>query len=74
MQNLVTKLMAVGFLLSLTVVAYGGCFKGWFLPKPLAAPVSLRDGSVKGSHGRGLYFLGGLGGRTHYGGGYRGGK
>jgi hypothetical protein len=72
-QNLVPKIIATGLLLTLTVVAYGGCFKGWFLPKPLASPVSLRDGSTKGSHGRGLYFLGGFG-RSHYGGGYAGGK
>lgn len=69
MKGLITKVMVTGILLSLTVVAYGGCFKGWFLPKPLTSPVSLRDGSVKG--GRALYFVGG---RTHYGGGYHGGK
>jgi hypothetical protein len=70
-QNLITKVIATGFLVTLTVVAYGGCFKGWFLPKPLASPVSLRDGSTRGTHGRALYFIGG---RSHYGGGYSGGK
>ncbi|HMK37620.1 MAG TPA: hypothetical protein VK463_21285 [Desulfomonilaceae bacterium] len=72
MKSLVTKVIVTGMLLTLTIGAYGGCFRGWFLPKPLAAPVSLRDGSVRsGSGGRALFFVGG---RTHYGGGYSPGK
>jgi len=70
-KGLIAKVMVIGLLLSLTVVAYGGCFKGWFLPKPLASPVSLRDGSARGTGGRSLFFVGG---RSHYGGGYHGGK
>lgn len=69
MKGLITKTIVAGILTTLTVVAYGGSFKGWFLPKPLASPVSLRDGSVKG--GRAAYFTGS---RSHYGGGYHGGK
>lgn len=72
MKGLFTKILVGGLLLGITVAAYGGSFYGWFLPKPFEKPVSLRDGSNRpGSHGYGYYFLGG---RSHYGGGYRGGK
>jgi hypothetical protein len=54
------------------VAAYGAAFHGWFLPKPFESPVSLREGSTRtGSAGRALFFVGG---RSHAGGGYRGGK
>lgn len=72
MKNLLGKLIVGGLLLLATVVAYGAAFQGWFLPSQLTKPVSLRDGSAKAqTRGYGLYFLGG---RSHYGGGYRGGK
>jgi hypothetical protein len=68
----VSKILVVSLLLSLTVAAYGGSFRGWFLPEPLKQPVSLRDGSPAArSHGNWVYWVGG---RSHYGGGYRGGK
>jgi hypothetical protein len=62
------QIVIVAILLSSTVAAWGGCFYGWFLPKNLSQPVSLRDGSHRTSSG--AYFIG----RSHYGGGYRGGK
>jgi len=63
----------IGLLAAATVVAYGASFHGWLLPADLKKPVSIREGSQRpGGHARPLYFLGG--GRTHYGGGYRGGK
>jgi hypothetical protein len=71
MKGLVAKLIIVAILAAVTVTAYGGAFYGWFLPKPLEKPVSLRDESVRTrTAGHGIYFLG----RTHAGGGYRGGK
>ncbi len=73
MKNLFAKILASSFLLLMTITAYGACFHGWFLPDPLKKPVSLRDGSTRArSHGRGFYFIGA--GRSHYGGGYRGGQ
>lgn len=71
MKGLIAKVVTVSFLLTCTVTAYGACFYGWFLPEPLKKPVSLREGSAKSHHGYGLYWLGT---RSHYGGGYRGGK
>jgi len=72
-KGLFAKILAGGLLLGMTAVAYGACFHGWFLPDPLKKPVSLRDGSTRAhTHGRGFYFIGA--GRSHYGGGYRGGK
>jgi hypothetical protein len=66
------KVFVTALLTGLTVVAYGGAFRGWFLPEPLEKPVSLREGSVRtGSTGHRLFFIGG---RSHAGGGYRGGK
>lgn len=63
--------MATVILGYVTVWAYGNCFYGWGLPEPLSKPVSLRDGSQRAqTHGHGYYFIG----RSHYGGGYRGGK
>jgi len=71
MKGLAAKLIIVAILVAVTVTAYGGAFYGWFLPKPLEKPVSLRDESVRArTAGHGFYFLG----RTHAGGGYRGGK
>jgi hypothetical protein len=68
---MISKILAIAVLAVVTMGAYGGCFYGWFLPKPLDKPISLRDGSQRpGAHGHGIYFLG----RTHYGGGYGGGK
>jgi hypothetical protein len=64
------KVFVAALLTGLTVVAYGGAFCGWFLPEPLKKPVSLREGSVR-SGGHRLFFIGG---RSHAGGGYRGGK
>ncbi len=73
MKGLFAKMLAGGVLLGMTVVAYGAAFHGWFLPEPLNKPVSLRDGSPRAqTHGRAFYFIGA--GRSHYGGGYRGGK
>ncbi|MFH1113779.1 MAG: hypothetical protein V1792_07645 [Pseudomonadota bacterium] len=73
MKSLLAKIVVSCFLTAMTVTAYGACFHGWFLPDPLKKPVSLRDGSTRnGTHGRVFYFIGG--GRSHYGGGYRGGK
>ncbi len=70
MKGFGPKLIIIGILAILTVSAYGGAFHGWFLPKPLEKPVSLRDGSVRArTTGHGFYFLG----RSHAGGGYRGG-
>jgi hypothetical protein len=72
LKGLISKLLVMSFLTGLTIVAYGACFKGWFLPAELQKPVSLREGSQgPRAAGRGFYFLGG---RSHYGGGYRGGK
>lgn len=62
------KIIMVSVLLVLTVGAYGAAFKGWFLPKPLEKPVSLREGSA--GSGRHMYFLGG---RSHLGGSTLGG-
>jgi hypothetical protein len=70
--SFITRLIVIGLLAAATMIAYGGSFYGWLLPADLKKPVSIREGSQRpGSHGRPLYFLGG---RTHYGGGYRGGK
>jgi hypothetical protein len=72
-KGLLAKVIVGGLLLGLTIVAYGACFHGWFLPAPLNKPVSLREGSTRGrTHGLAYYFIGR--GRGHYGGGYRGGK
>ena len=72
MSGLLSKILIIGLLTAFTVGAYGGCFYGWFLPKPLEKPVSLRDGSARAkTYGYGFYFLGA---RRHFGGGYRGGK
>ncbi|MBI4964506.1 MAG: hypothetical protein HY913_14605 [Desulfomonile tiedjei] len=72
MKNFLAKLLVAGFLLAVTVTAYEAAFHGWFLPSQLDKPVSLRDGSTRAqTRGYGVYFLGG---RSHYGGGYRGGK
>lgn len=71
MKGLISKVLVTSLLLVATVVAYGACFNGWFLPKPLDKPVSLRDGSKQArTHGYGFYFIG----RTHYGGSYGRGK
>ncbi|MDQ7784175.1 MAG: hypothetical protein RDU20_14920 [Desulfomonilaceae bacterium] len=73
MKGLLAKILTVGLLLGLTITAYGAAFHGWLLPASLDKPVSLRDGSPRAqTHGRAFYFVGG--GRSHYGGGYRGGK
>ena len=71
MKQIIPKILAASVLLCCTITAYGACFNGWFLPEPLKKPVSLREGSAKTTRGLGLYWLG-L--RSHYGGGYRGGK
>jgi hypothetical protein len=71
MKALVAKLIIIAILAGVTITSYGGAFHGWFLPKPLEKPVSLRDESVRArTTGLGFYFLG----RSHAGGGYRGGK
>jgi hypothetical protein len=63
--------VVAGVLTASTVAAVGGGFYGWFLPDPLEKPVSLRDGSSRArGTGLGYYFIG----RSHYGGGFRGGK
>jgi len=72
-KGIMAKLAVAAFLVATTVTAYGACFSGWFLPKPLDKPVSLREGSARtGGYHYYPFFLGT--GRTHYGGGYRGGK
>ena len=71
MTGLIPKIFIIGLLGWVTWMAYGGAFHGRYLPEPLKKPVSLRDGSQRArTHGTGFYFIG----RTHYGGGYRGGK
>ena len=71
MKGWISKALVTAILLTATIMAYGAAFNGWFLPKRLDQPVSLRDGSAKAqARGYGAYFIG----RTHYGGGYRGGK
>jgi len=71
-RSIIPKLVVTAVLAGITVVAYGGAFHGWFLPKPLEKPISLREGSARvGSGGHGFFFMGG---RSHSGGGYRGGK
>ncbi|MEJ2715994.1 MAG: hypothetical protein P8182_02475 [Deltaproteobacteria bacterium] len=71
MKGILSKLVVIVILAAVTITAYGGCFYGWFLPKPLEKPVSLRDGSTRArTYGYGLYFTG----RRHYGGGYGRGK
>lgn len=73
MKGLLAKILVAGLLAGATVIAYGASFHGWFLPKPFEKPVSLREGSVRGgTHGHGFIYF--LGGRSHHGGGYRGGK
>jgi len=72
MGSYLVKGLVVVLLTTLTVTAYGGCFYGWFLPRPLSQSVSLRDGSTKRGPGMYGYFLGT--GRSHYGGGFHGGK
>jgi hypothetical protein len=69
-KGLLIKIVVGTLLLSSTVVAYGASFHGWFLPGDLKKPVSLREGSTRHSGAGFAYFLG----RTHAGGGYRGGK
>ncbi len=72
MKAILTKLLVPLVLVVSTVTAYGACFRGWFLPSPLDKAVSIREGSARtGTGARYLYFLGG---RSHFGGGYRGGK
>jgi len=72
LKNLLAKILVAGFLVVVTVTAYGAAFNGWFLPRQLDKPISLRDGSTRAqTRGYGFFFLGG---RSHYGGGYRGGK
>lgn len=71
MKTIISNILVISALLVVTVAAYGGCYHGWFLSRPLDKPVSLRDGSARvGRTGLAYYFLG----RSHYGGGYRGGK
>ncbi len=71
MKGLFIKLIILGILTMGTVMAIGGSFKGWYLPEQLEKPVSLRDGSTRsGARALGYYFIG----RSHMGGGYRGGK
>lgn len=69
----------IGFLIVMTVLTGGtfGAFvasaAGWGLPGMLEQPVSIREASVRrrgGGHGPIFFFAG----RSHYGGGYRGGK
>lgn len=70
-KSVLSKIFVVTLLLTATIAAFGGSFYGWFLPKPFKQPISLREGSAGSStYGRGYYWLG----RTHYGGGYGGGK
>ena len=72
MAGWIAKILIICVLVGTTIGAYGGALYGWFLPKALDKPVSLRDGSPRArTHGYGFYFIGG---RTHTGGGYRGGK
>jgi len=72
-KGMLEKFLVVALLAGITVVAYGASFHGWFLPRPLEKPVSLREGSVRGgTHGHGFIYF--MGGRSHYGGGYRRGK
>lgn len=72
MRQLLPKFLVPAILVAATVTAYGASFRGWFLPSALSKPVSIREGSARtGARAAGLYFLGG---RSHYGGGYRGGK
>lgn len=72
MRSIIPRMVVAALLAGITVAAYGGAFHGWFLPRPLEKPVSLREGSARtGTAGRGFFFIGG---RTHAGGGYRGGK
>jgi hypothetical protein len=70
MKDLLARLVIPGILLLVTVTAAGAALRGWFLPSDLRKPVSIREGSATG--GRTAYWLGT--GRSHYGGGYRGGK
>ncbi len=71
MKALITRILIVGLLGWVTWIAYGGAFHGRYLAEPLKKSVSLRDGSQRARiHGTGLYFIG----RSHFGGGYRGGK
>ncbi len=72
MKAALIKAVIAGVLFAATIGAYGGAFKGWFLPERLDKPISLKDGSKRaGARGYGLYFLGT---RRHRGGGYAGGK
>jgi hypothetical protein len=70
-KGILAKILVISVLVGATSLAYGGAFLGWFLPDPLEKPVSLKEGSTRrGTGALGYYFLG----RSHYGGGYRGGK
>jgi hypothetical protein len=67
---MIAKIIITSVLLSFTVVGVGGAFYGWFVPKAMKQPVSMRDGSGRNtSH---FWYMGS--GRTHTGGGPLGGK
>jgi hypothetical protein len=69
----------IGFLIVITIFAastFGALVAsaaGWGLPGLLEEPVNVREASVRRRSGLGgpIFFYSG---RTHYGGGYRGGK
>lgn len=69
------RLLFVGILTVGTLGAWMGSARGWGLPRLMKEPVSIRQESVQGSGHRGPRFIyfGGMG-RSHHGGGFRGGK
>ncbi|MFH0822515.1 MAG: hypothetical protein V2B18_07165 [Pseudomonadota bacterium] len=71
MKYLIAKILMTLLLAAITAAAYGGAVYGWFLPRALDKPISLRDGSAGGRSGGHAFFFTG---RSHYGGGYSGGK
>ena len=70
----------IGLLLMLTIMTglSGGAFfassAGWGLPGMLDKPVSIREESIRRRSGSGASFLYFGGHRSHFGGGFQGGK
>ena len=67
---MLAKVIITSVLLSFTVAGVGGAFYGWFVPKGMKQPVSLRDESGRSTTH--FWYLGS--GRTHTGGGPSAGK
>lgn len=69
---MIKHLLAILFFGAISTTALAGSRAGWGFEAPLDEPVSIRQGSERGMLRAGL--LGYYAGRTHRGGGFRGGK